>query len=66
MPNLAGLSLADAKSVLQSSQLSLGAVVYEGEINDTMNTKVKRQNPEFVSDATIRSGESVDLFLSAE
>lgn len=66
MPNLAGLSLADAKSVLQSSQLSIGAIVYEGEIKDTVNTKVKRQNPEFVTDGTIRSGESVDLFLSAE
>jgi hypothetical protein len=40
--------------------------VYEGEIKDTVNTKVKRQNPEFVTDGTIRSGESVDLFLSAE
>ncbi len=66
LPNLTGLSLSDAKSVIASSQLSLGAVVYEGSIKDTSNTVVKRQNPEFVANETIRSGESIDLFLTAD
>ncbi len=65
MPNLAGLTLQDATNVLQASLLQLGNVLYEGAVRDSTRAVIKRQNPPFTEGATLHSGETIDVFLTA-
>jgi len=66
LPDLSGLSLIDATNVLKSSLLTIGAIVYDGPTKDSLSAKVVRQNPPYYEEATIKSGQSVDLFLSVK
>ncbi len=66
MPDLTGLGYKDAASVLKSSMLQMGAVVFEDENQDTFSAVVVRQNPTFQSGATIKSGQAIDVFLSTK
>lgn len=79
VPDLVGLTYAQARDRLKMDDLSLGSLVADG-VSDTMNAYVYKQNPALVSrvknptDTTqvytqrnkIRSGQSVDLFLRKE
>lgn len=64
IPKLIGLSRDEAFFVLQGSALSLGAVIYDETVKDTLNARVYKQRPEFLTDNTINQGESVDLYFT--
>jgi eukaryotic-like serine/threonine-protein kinase len=63
MPDLSGLSLEEARNLLQSSSLNLGSVVYTGAITDSSEARVVRQNPAYTEGATIKAGQPIDLFM---
>ncbi len=69
IPNLIGLSLEEAIFVLQGSKLIIGAVIFEGPIKDSSNTRVYMQSPEFSTDSSLSSisqGEAIDIYLHQE
>ena len=73
MPDIVGLTLSAAKSRLGLSGLSAGSIVAIGEVSDSANAFVVRQNPAIYSEAVagqktinkIRQGSTVDLYISS-
>lgn len=68
IPNLIGLSLREARFVLEGSSLNLGAVVANGfAAGDTLDAIVYQQIPDPNASATktLTIGESVDVFVTA-
>lgn len=71
MPDVVGLTLAAAKSKLGLSGLSAGSIVAIGEVSDSANAFVVRQNPAIYSEAVagqktinkVRQGSTVDLYI---
>jgi beta-lactam-binding protein with PASTA domain len=70
VPDMFGLTFADAKTFLEANGLSLGAAVFDMNIRDSASAFVYRQSPErFTEDRRInriRQGQSVDLWLSVQ
>jgi beta-lactam-binding protein with PASTA domain len=66
LPDLIGLTFAQAQQTLMTYSLNLGATIIEEEINDTAGAFVLRQFPEFKMDAEVPVGSSVDLWLTAD
>lgn len=72
IPELVGMTYAEAKSVLDASGVSVGALITNGAITDTLGAFVFRQNPpRFNNDADkilmyIQSGQLIDLWISQE
>ena len=66
VPNLIGKSWRDAKDVLAAAGL-FELLVYDGEIDDTMNAIVYKQYPEALNDLdfpnAIRGGDMIDLHI---
>lgn len=69
VPDLFSLTYSEARTLLESTGLSAGAVVPDQNIKDTTNAYVYRQSPErFTYDKRInriRQGQAVDIWLSA-
>lgn len=68
VPNLIGLSLREAKFVLEGSSLNLGAVVIDPQVaGDSMNAVVYKQipNADDLQNNMMTAGESVDVFLTS-
>lgn len=68
VPNLIGLSLREAKFVLDGSSLSLGAVVVDPQVDgDSMNAVVYKQIPNAndLENRMMTAGEAVDVFLTS-
>ena len=63
MPDLTGLTLPEARNLLQSSSLNLGSVVYTEQVADSNSARVFRQNPAYSEGATIKAGQPIDLFM---
>lgn len=69
IPNLVGLSYDEALFVLQGSKLILGAVIFDGLNNDTLNAVVYKQSPESSTDTSankISQGETIDIYLKVK
>jgi beta-lactam-binding protein with PASTA domain len=70
VPDLKGLTYREAKARLDSSNLAFGAVVPKGDVQDTANAFIYRQNPEQFSDDgranRIHPGMTVDIWLSVD
>jgi beta-lactam-binding protein with PASTA domain len=73
VPDLTGLTFAQAKEQLASLNLGVGAVVVLGSIKDTANAFVVKQNPtQFITDEEgnntlrnkVRSGQLIDIYIS--
>ncbi len=72
MPDVVGFTLEAAKSKLGLSGLSAGSIVAIGEVTDSANAFVVRQNPAIYNEAIagqktinkIRQGATVDLYIS--
>ncbi len=72
VPDLVGLTLAQAKGLLASMGLSAGSVVVNGTISDSLNSFVIRQTPEVFTEAVpgektpnkIRAGATMDIYIS--
>lgn len=70
VPDLVGLTYLQAMDVISGSSLNIGVVLTSGEITDTANAYVFKQNPP-LKDATgmpnrIRAGASIDLWISQD
>jgi len=70
VPELTGLTYLQAADLISASDLNIGVVLTQGEITDTANAYVFKQNPP-VRDATgttnsIRAGASIDLWISQD
>lgn len=69
VPELYGLTLADAKAVLSAKGITLAAVLASGSISDTLKAYVFKQNPDLVNDEGapnfIQAGQTMDLWISA-
>jgi beta-lactam-binding protein with PASTA domain len=57
VPDLIGMTLAEARSYLGNSSIELGAIISLGQVTDTENAYIARQNPQPYSE--IAAGESV-------
>jgi beta-lactam-binding protein with PASTA domain len=70
VPDLFSLTYAEATMMLQSTGLTVGAVVPDPDVTDSNNGYVYRQNPERLTYDKrlnrIRSGQTIDLWLSRE
>ncbi len=62
VPDLLGLSYAEALFVLKGSSLNVGSVFYQGNISDTLNATIYSQNP-MPQDSSINQGEAIDIYL---
>ncbi len=63
LPILEGLTLADARMVLQLSSLNLGLIIYESSVVDSTKAVVYRQRPVVTEERLIKLGKPVDVFL---
>ena len=70
VPDLFGLTYAEAKLLLESNYLNTGAVIINPNVVDTVNAFVYRQRPEkfgFENRVNrIRAGQSIDVWIGAE
>lgn len=69
IPNLIGLTLANAKEKIVSKLLSTGAIIFDTSIHtavDTINAAVWKQIPPADSTKQVSTGSSVDLWLRHE
>ena len=72
VPNIIGMTLSDARSYLQSLNISLGAIVPDAGISDPENAYVYKQNPSEKSlnadgnekKNKIHPGQVIDVYLS--
>ena len=72
VPDLFGMTYSEARIMLQSLGLNLGAIIPDPDVKDTANGYIYRQNPEpvtILSDGArqinrIRVGQSLDIWLS--
>jgi beta-lactam-binding protein with PASTA domain len=70
VPDLIGMTYHDARRILDSSRLILGAVVPLDDVQDKENAFVYRQNPERLDENKqinhIRQGQTIDIWLSSK
>jgi eukaryotic-like serine/threonine-protein kinase len=70
VPDLVGLTFADAKVLLETNGLLLGAVVVDGVISDSSSAFVVQQNPprkdEEGRPIRIRGGQLMDVWISKD
>lgn len=73
VPDLIGMTLAQAKDYLSNLSISISTVIPEGAVTDTVNAFVSRQNPmpyTVMPDGSknpnkIKSGQLIDIWISA-
>lgn len=63
VPDLTGLTKAEAVLVLQGASLVIGNVTYDPGVRDTVNAKIYLQNPEASDNSFLNTGAAVDLYL---
>lgn len=69
VPNFVGLTYAEAREMLNASNLSAGTIIIDPNVADTVNAYIIKQVPSRKNEIgeynMVRAGESVDLWLSA-
>jgi beta-lactam-binding protein with PASTA domain len=70
VPDLVGLTYAEARAMLEGSGLGVGTVITDADVTDTLNAFVYQQRPEKMTPdnrvVRIRQGQFVDLFLGSK
>ena len=70
VPDIIGMKLSEAKILIDSLGLILGPIIPTGEISDTLNSYIWKQNPERFDDfkkiQRIRSGQMMDIWIQHE
>lgn len=70
VPDLVGLTVADTKTLLESQGIVLASIIGSGNISDTSNAFVYRQNPETRgyqgSRLYIQPGQTMDIWIQVE
>ena len=74
VPNLVGLTLGEARSLLLSSNINIGSIIALGAIQDSAASFVVRQTPDILTDSIgpsglrlpnkIRQGQVMDVYIS--
>lgn len=64
VPPLVGLTVIEAKAVLDAVHINLGEIIADGPIRDTMSAFVYSQDPMFGSAGKLNEGNTVKLFIS--
>ncbi len=65
IPYLIGLNYkAAVEKLTKDFNLSLGVVIFDDDVTDTLNSVVYRQNPDFVQGRKVRVGEEFDIFVA--
>jgi beta-lactam-binding protein with PASTA domain len=59
-------TLSEAKFLLQTSELSIGAIIKDATVTDEESAWVWRQSPKFDPNGTMRKGEKIDLYLTQD
>ena len=69
VPDLYGLTLADAKSEIESKGITLAAILPTGSISDTLKSYVYKQNPDVKNEEGqpnyMQPGQTMDLWISS-
>jgi len=67
IPECVGQTLDAAKFLIQTSELNVGTVIPDGTVTkDDLNAYVYRQSPKYDANGTMRKGEQIDLYITAE
>ena len=70
VPDITGMTLMDAKILIDSLGLILGPIIPTGDITDTLNSFIWKQNPERFDDfkklQRIRTGQMMDVWIQHE
>jgi len=66
LPDLTGLTLRGANTILGSSALTIGAVVYQGKIIDSTSAIIFKQDPAYEEGLTVKPGVTIDVYLKQE
>lgn len=70
VPIITGMQFCDVKNLLESSGIVIGAVIADGDVNDTCSAWIYKQNPErFGEDKKlnhIRTGQTIDVWLQLD
>jgi beta-lactam-binding protein with PASTA domain len=64
VPHLYNLTLQEALFVLNASSLTVGTVISDETVSDSLKARVYRQIPSYGPDASMSQGEPVDLFIT--
>lgn len=64
VPDLIGLTLMEAYTVLQAINLAPGQVIAESAISDSLNAYVYYQNPEYGSNIHVSPGDQINLYIT--
>lgn len=70
VPALLGLTYSEAKALLDSNGLGLGAIVLDPGVKDTLTSFIYRQSPARLNEehlpASIRPGQLIDIWLQSQ
>ncbi|CAN5206384.1 hypothetical protein BH20BAC1_BH20BAC1_02440 [soil metagenome] len=70
VPDLIGLTVAEARGQIESRGLLLAAILTNGPVSDTANAFVIKQNPDLMNEdmkpAYIQPGQTIDIWISVE
>ncbi len=64
IPALVGMTVEEAKFLIKTNNLNLGAVICTGSVRDTLRAYVWKQNPGSKKGEKIKMGEQVDIWIS--
>lgn len=59
-------TLDAAKFLIQTSDLTVGAIIPNGTVTDLETAYVYRQSPKFEENGTMRKGEQIDLYITQD
>ncbi len=69
LPALTGLTIIEAKEVLEAALLNTGVVIYDETVfskEDSVNIRVWKQRPDPETTTSISAGSSVDIWVTAD
>jgi len=70
VPDLTGMTVADAKEVLKDKGIILAAILTSGNVTDTANAFIFKQNPDVYAYGTtpayIQPGQTMDIWIQVE
>jgi len=70
VPEITGMQFCEVKKLLEESGIVIGAIVPDGNVSDTCNAWIYKQNPERFDDEKrlnhIRSGQTIDVWLQLD
>ncbi len=70
VPDLVGMTLGEAKLIIEQNGINLAAIIADGSISDTLSAYVFKQSPNRYNEVSIpnyiKAGQLMDVWISAE